>query len=185
MRIVAGQLKSRKIQTLKGDTSRPSSNKLRAAVYNSMGTYFTQGHVLDLFAGTGAMSFEALSRGFEQATLFEINNKDCLNIKFNIKNLGLENQCTLICGDAMSQFQRMSEKVDLVIMDPPYAYPLYVELLTKIISSNILNDDALILVESDSKKDLPEIILNFGLSKRKIYGGSCIRYYERMNCDES
>ena len=185
MRIVAGHLKSRRIQTLKGDTSRPSSNKLRAAVFNSMGTYFAKGHVLDLFAGTGAMSFEALSRGFDQATLFEINNKACKNIKNNIKSLELDNECSLVCGDAMSQFQRVNDKVDLVIMDPPYAYPHYLELLTKIISSYMLNEGAVILVESDSKKELPEKILNFEVSKQKTYGGSCIRYYERMNCDES
>lgn len=185
MRIVAGEFKSRKIQTLKGDTSRPSSNKLRAAVFNSMGTYFSGGHVLDLFAGTGAMSFEAISRGFSKATLFEIDKKAFLNIKNNIKDLELENKCTLICGDAMSQFSKMNSSVDLVIMDPPYAYNHYVELLTKVISSGLLNDDAIILVESDSKKELPNLILNYEVFKQKTYGGSCIRYYERVNSDES
>lgn len=185
MRIVAGQLKSRKIQTLKGDTSRPSSNKLRAAVFNSLGTYFSSGHVLDLFAGSGAMSFEALSRGFNKATLFELDRKACHNIKSNITSLNLEGNCTLICGDAMTQVSKITHKVDLVIMDPPYAYAHYVELLKKVLSCGILSDDAVLLVESDSKKELPEKILNYQIYKQKTYGGSCIRYYERVNHDES
>ena len=184
MRVVAGQLKSRKIQTLKGDSSRPSSDKLRAAVFNSLGTYFSEGHVLDLFSGSGAMSFEAISRGFDHATLFEINSKACAIIKNNIQSLNINNQCTLICGDALTQYSKVKDKVDLVIMDPPYAYPHYEDLLTKIISSDILNLDAILLVESDSKKVLPDEILDYHLYKQKTYGGSCIRYYERVSHDE-
>ena len=120
LRIVGGHFRGRILKVPKGQTTRPTSDRLREAFFNSLGPRIEKAHFLDLFAGSGAMALEALSRGARHATLIEQSKEAFRVIKENIKTLGLEGQTTLLFGDAYRHLPKLKGPFDIVYIDPPY-----------------------------------------------------------------
>jgi 16S rRNA (guanine966-N2)-methyltransferase len=124
MHIIAGTYKNQRIIAPKGEATRPTSSQLREAVFNICQTYIEGARFLDLFAGSGAMGLEALSRGAITADFVD-NSKDCIQcIKQNIRQLKLESQAQVIYGevfDQMAKLLRQRHSYDIIYADPPYA----------------------------------------------------------------
>ncbi len=178
MKIVAGHYRSRIIKTLPNDHTRPTSDKVRSAIFSRVGPFFQEGLFLDCFGGSGAMGIEALSRGMEKTHVIE-NHRDAMNlIKQNYKDLGLLEQCECHFGDIMKIFPQLNETFDLIFMDPPYNYPYFNELIESIVEHRLLKEDAVLIVESDKHCVLKEAYGDLVCVKDKTYGHTRVRYYE-------
>ena len=133
MRVVAGELRGRKLVAPAGDTTRPTTDKVRQAVFNSLESMgvVTDAEVLDLFAGSGAMGVEALSRGAAHCTFVERDRAAVAALRANIAALGLADRTTVVVADAWS-WPGIGRPFDLVIVDPPYDFAAWDDLLGRI-----------------------------------------------------
>lgn len=179
MRIVSGKYGSRALKTLSGDTTRPTSDKIRGAIFNKIGPYFDDGRFLDVFGGSGTMSFEALSRGMTHATIIEKDRKAQLVIKENAKLLGVEADMKLINGDSKSRIEGLSGTYDIIFLDPPYAYEHTEYVVQRIIELNLVHEDSMIIVETDGKRTIPEEISGFEKIDLKDYKATQIHYFSK------
>ncbi len=182
MRISGGILRGRLLKTIKGGNLRPTSDKVRQAVFNILGSErIKSASVLDLFAGTGAYGIEALSRGAERVCFVERKRRLCLIIRENIRNLGIEERCRIVNSDAFDVIRGFSderEHFSLIFADPPYRRDLVKKLIELIDRSKILDKDGIVVVEH-SKDELPEEEYE-GLRRFifKRYGDTCISIYK-------
>jgi len=143
MRVVAGDLRGRRIEAPISEATRPTTDKVRQAVFNALGSLdLVEGaRVLDLFAGTGAMGIEALSRGAAHCVFVERDRDALIVLKKNIATLGLTDRATVLAVDATSAASRQLE-IDLLIADPPYGFDQWRDLI-------IDSDAAFVVLESD------------------------------------
>ena len=187
MIITAGKFKGRKIKTIKSDNVRPTSSKIRESVFNIVqlnetGAIFYEGEtkVLDLFAGSGIMGLEALSRGASKAIFVEKNPVVAKILKQNLSNLSIfENiaETRLIIGDALkilSNFEK--NEFNFIFVDPPYESGLYEPILKKIRKTEILKENGIIVIEHSSGLNIADIAIKFDFNvyKTKIYGDTGI-----------
>lgn len=179
MRIIAGTLGSRKIETLKSDLSRPTSAKIRAAIFDHLGSNFSNGTMLDVFAGTGAMSFEALSRGFDKSVLLEKDRRAMEIIKTNVSNLKLNDNVELIQGDSYHALSKITERFDLVFIDPPYKYEKIEEILQQVISLELLEEKGYCIIETDHRYALKSEYGSLIRYREKEYGNTKIHYFQK------
>ena len=178
IKIIAGKYGSRNIKTLKGDNTRPTSNKVRGAIFSRVGPYYDGGDSLDLFAGSGAFSFEALSRGIKNAYLVD-NNRDSINIiKENAKLLDVD--VNIINKDYKIALNLLKDKkFKLIFLDPPYKLRVIDEIIKFVDVNNMLIEDGVIIVETEKNYQLNKNIGNISIDKEAIYGDSKISYYIR------
>lgn len=179
MRIVSGEFGGRPLKTLEGKTTRPTSDKVRGAIFNMIGPYFKGGRVLDLFAGSGGLSIEAISRGMSEAVLVERDRKAQAIIQANIEMTKASQQFTLLKMDAEHAFDHLSGQFDVVFLDPPYAKETIVANIEALVEKNLLSDEVMIVCETDRSVALPEEIAWLGIWKEKQYGISKVTVYVR------
>jgi len=182
MRITGGIQKGKTIQTVKGQEVRPTSSKIRESIFNIIqlsesGTIFYEGEtkMLDLFAGSGIMGLEALSRGAKKIVFVEKNPKHSEIIKKNIQNF-CDSKTKLINSDALKILDKLDEQFNFIFIDPPYASELYEPVLKKIQENKILSPEGFIILEHSSNFNLEALIKKTELKifKTKIYGDTCI-----------
>ena len=121
MKIVSGIYGGRPLKTLEGKTTRPTSDKVRGAIFNMIGPYFEGGRVLDLYAGSGGLSIEAISRGMSSAVLVERDRKAQTIVAENIQMTKEVGKFQLLKMDAERALEQVSGEFDLIFLDPPYA----------------------------------------------------------------
>lgn len=159
MRIISGTARGTKLFTLEGLDTRPTLDRVKEPLFNIINFDLDDAVVLDLFAGSGALGLEAISRGARKAFLCEKNRNAANIVEKNIEKTKFQNQAVLIRNDfekAVTFIENQKEKVDVVFIDPPYKTDLIKRSLEKILDSNILNDGFIIIAETDE----PERILN-------------------------
>ncbi|HEK9073574.1 TPA: 16S rRNA (guanine(966)-N(2))-methyltransferase RsmD [Streptococcus equi subsp. zooepidemicus] len=179
MRIVSGEFGGRPLKTLEGKTTRPTSDKVRGAIFNMIGPYFKGGRVLDLFAGSGGLSIEAISRGMSEAVLVERDRKAQAIIQANIEMTKASQQFTLLKMDAERALDHLSGQFDVVFLDPPYAKEAIVANIEALAERGLLSDDVMIVCETDRSVALPEEIAWLRIWKEKQYGISKVTVYVR------
>jgi 16S rRNA (guanine966-N2)-methyltransferase len=178
MRIIAGSRKGARIFAPKGRETRPTGDRVREAAFNLIGpSYLEDANVLDLFAGSGAMGLEALSRGAAHATFVESDREACRTINRNLDKLGLE-AATVLCQDALTALgadARAGTRYDLVLVDPPYRR--FSSLQNALIQHlpEILAPDGLLLVETAAAEE-PDLPLTVRTSRR--YGAARLTLFE-------
>ena len=172
MRIIAGTARSLPLKTIEGKDTRPTTDKIKETLFNVMqfdvpGCYF-----LDLFAGSGQIGLEALSRGAQYAVFVENSRKAASCIEDNIKFTKFDKQSKLLTTDAVTAVRTLEGeyKFDIVFMDPPYNKELEKEVLTALTDSDILKEDALIVVEASNDTDFDYLSqLGYEIVKEKNY----------------
>lgn len=179
MRVVAGKFGGRPLKTLDGKITRPTTDKVKGAIFNMIGPFFDGGRVLDLFSGSGSLAIEAISRGMDEAVMVEHNHKAQAIITKNIKMTKSEQQFHLMKMDANKALDMVNGSFDLVLLDPPYAKEEIVKNITDMEEAGLLSEDVMIVCETDKAVDLPEEISNFGIWKQKTYGISKVTVYIR------
>lgn len=179
MRVISGDYGGRPLKTLPGKTTRPTSDKVRGAMFNMIGPYFDGGRVLDLFAGSGGLSIEAISRGMTQAVLVERDRQAQVIIRENIAMTKEAGKFQLLSMEAKQALQLVQEPFDLVFLDPPYAEETIVETITDLCQKNLLAEEVMVVCETDKQVQLPEEIADLGIWKEKIYGITKVAVYVR------
>ena len=178
MRIIAGSHKGSRIFAPKGRDTRPTADRVREAAFNLLGPGAAEdATVLDLFAGSGAMGLEALSRGAAHATFVESDREACRTINRNLDKLGLDN-ATVLCQDALTALRadaRAGTRYDLVLLDPPYRR--FSSLQNAMISHlpEILAPDGTLLVETAADEE-PELPLPKRTTRR--YGAARLTLFD-------
>lgn len=150
MRVVAGSARGRRLVVPEGDGTRPTADRVREAMFNSLYSLgaIDDARVIDVFAGCGALGIEALSRGAAHCTFVENDRRALDALRANLETLGFGEESTVIAGDGQHALRQVTD-VDLVLLDPPYAFDGWDELLR-------LVDDAVVVIESDREIDLPQ-----------------------------
>lgn len=154
MRVVAGSARGRRLVVPEGDHTRPTADRVREAMFNSLYSLAAvdEARVIDVFAGSGALGIEALSRGAAHCTFVENDRSALEALRENLSTLGFDDRSTVVSGDGIRTLQQAratdSAAFDLVLLDPPYAYDAWDELLAVV-------DDAVVAIESDREIDLP------------------------------
>lgn len=151
MRIITGRARGTQLHTLEGDATRPTSERAKEAVFSTLQFELSGRRGLDLFAGSGQMALEAISRGASGAVLVDASPKAVEIIKKNVAKTHFEAECTVLCADYADAVRRVTGRFDLVILDPPYALRLIVPALRALLLAERLEDDAIIVCESDEE----------------------------------
>jgi 16S rRNA (guanine(966)-N(2))-methyltransferase RsmD len=177
MRISAGNLKGRKINfreaqttAAKQDTLRPTSSKVRESIFNIIGALISDSQFVDLYAGTGAVGIEALSRGASAVSFVEADRKRAEQIENTLKDCGYSSKADIIRGEASAFIAKAVKeglKFDIVFLDPSYHGGELEAALLLLAEGTLLNDDGILIAEHASKKKLPDEIGK--LAKRKAY----------------
>lgn len=170
VRVVAGDLRGRRIEAPVTDATRPTTDKVREAVFNALGSLgVVEGaRIVDLFAGTGAMGIEALSRGADHCVFVEKDRAALGVLRSNLKNLDLESRTTVISGDA-EHIAAQQRDVDVLIADPPYGYNDWVSLLDGV-------EAGLVVLESDRPVG---DIAGWDTVREKKYGRTFVAFLQR------
>jgi len=173
MRVIAGELGGRRLQTPRGEATRPTAGRVREALFAMLGD-IEGALVLDLFAGSGALGIEALSRGAARATFVERAPRALAALRANVEALGLGERCEIVARDALAAL-RGAAIYDLVFLDPPYA--MAVELSTALSQKlpGALAPGARVVSESDRRAPLE---LALPLLRERVYGDTMIRIHE-------
>jgi len=173
MRIIAGKFKGRQISAVKGDNTRPTTDKIKENVFNIIGQFFEGGRVLDLFAGSGNLGIEALSRGMDHAIFVDMNLNAIRVIKENISNLQLQEKTEVYRNDAfkaLSVLAKKNAKFDMIFLDPPYGKISITELLAIVIENDLLNEDGLIICEYGEGMEIQYDVSYLKEVRREVYG---------------
>lgn len=180
MKITGGFLKNQSLKTPKGDKTRPTSEKLRQSVFNIAQAYVENCAFLDLYAGSGAMGIEALSRGAKEATFIEKDRVALKTLRENITELDLSPLTTLIPGDVLLVLKRLKGKsFDLIYIDPPYENGLQEKSLVLIDKFHLLHVGGLLFVEESSQKELETPFLTtMQLQKKRKVGSTSLYQFQ-------
>ena len=182
MRVITGTARGRKLITPEGMDTRPTTDKVKEAVCSALQFDFPGANVLDLFAGSGQMAIEALSRGASRATLIDSDPRALSCIKQNVKACGFTEQASVIRSDAVSFLQRTAEIYDIAFLDPPYRHDILPQILP--ILAEKMQKNGIIVCEHEPECKLPETILEYHLQKQKKYGKIIISVYRNPQLDE-
>ena len=177
MRIVGGSLGGRVLRAPAGAATRPTSEKVRQAIFNILPD--PEGaHVLDVFAGSGALGIEALSRGAAHATFFETAKPALAAVKANLHDLALDDRATVIAGDAVALAGRHAPPAPyrLVFIDPPYRSDLAVRAAQNLAPAN-LADDSVIVIEHDRRNAPPDELGSLLRTDQRRYGDTLVSFY--------
>lgn len=178
MRIISGTRRGQKLLDFDGYNIRPTTDRVRESMFNLIFDYVSDAKVLDLFGGSGALSLEALSRGAKSSVICDIDKRSLSLISENTKRLRFEALVSINNIDATQFLKTCKEKFDIVFLDPPYNKG-FISPIIKLISENqILNDDGIIVLESDFPDEHGEFD-GLELIKQRRYGRSYVTIYQR------
>jgi 16S rRNA (guanine966-N2)-methyltransferase len=176
MRVISGIRKGRKLVKIEGDRIRPTSDRTKEAVFSILGPRIREARVLDLFAGTGALGIEALSRGANHAVFMDLN---CDIIRQNLLLCRFEPQSTILCHDIIRDplpDMLKGQAFDLVFMDPPYTTGLIEKTLEKEGFTDLLAPGGLIIAEHSSKESLQISLSGLDIYRQKKYSKTMISF---------
>jgi len=182
MRIIAGQFRGRKILPPASDTTRPITDRVKQSLFDILSPLLPDSIVYDLFAGTGSMGLESLSRGAARAHFFESDGSALARLKQNIQSLDVSAQSEIHPGDLFKYFERQppvedqAKRADVIFLDPPYRFlreqPAALQQLSKALVCNHLKPDATVIFRHDASDNLELAPLK--LSDRRDYGGMAV-----------
>jgi 16S rRNA (guanine(966)-N(2))-methyltransferase RsmD len=180
MKIGSGRFCGRSIQVPKGLKTRPTSGRLKKALFDIIAPELPGARVLDLFAGAGALGLEALSRGASHVVFVERRKSAIAAIENNLEKLGVTDQAEVFQGEAAKVLHHLSqrrEEVHVVLIDPPYGAGVYEVVMGRIDEASIVGSEGLVIVEHHHKIELDDAYGS--LHKRRVVraGESCLTFY--------
>ncbi len=184
MRVIAGKAKGYGLKSLRSSGIRPTSDLLRGAIFSMLESVATDwSSVLDLYAGTGALGIEALSRGAGSADFVEKKPRCCALIKENLRRTGLAEGGTVYCVSAARAASILEGEYGILLMDPPYADLSIGDTIEKIASSHLVGRDSTLVVEHSRRVPLEEIYGDFHKIKDLHHGDSHVSVYQHLEGD--
>lgn len=179
MRVITGTARGRRLGELEGMDTRPTYDRVKEGLFNIIQFDIEGRRVLDLFAGTGQLGIECLSRGAESCTFVDQRRDAVKLVKENLKRCDLEAGARVVQTDAIAFLKTTQEKYHLVFLDPPYDTGLLDSALKRMTEIDILADNGIIICESRTEKSLPELPEPFRKSRDYRYGKSKITLYRK------
>ncbi len=146
-RIIAGLYKGKIIPVLDAEGLRPTPSKVRETIFSWLGDKVNDACVLDLFTGSGALGFEALSRKAKEVVMVELNPNACRSLKKTADSFNCGNKVLIHNTDALEFINSTTKKFDIIFVDPPYKLNIYEDVLSKILARNLIDDNSLVYVE--------------------------------------
>ena len=178
MRIISGIRRGHKLLEFQGYDVRPTTDRVKESIFNLIQIYIPQAKVLDMFAGSGALSFEAVSRGADCALLLDSDSRSVELIKRNIADLKFEDKCKVVKTSCFDYLCRCNEQFDVIFLDPPYNKGFIDPALKGIIENDILSSEGIIVLESDST-DFSAEADGLEMINQKRYGRTFVTVYQR------
>ena len=179
MRVITGKARGIVLKTPEGMATRPTSDRVKEALFSIVQFDIPGSKVLDLFGGTGQLGIEALSRGATSAVFVDASETACKLIRENLKRTKLETQAKVVRSDYMDYLKRCNEKFDIILLDPPYAEVFLENSLKCITEIDILQSNGIIITERPLGKEIPYEFENFTRSKDYKYGNTLITLYRK------
>jgi 16S rRNA (guanine(966)-N(2))-methyltransferase RsmD len=179
LRVISGTARGLRLKSLEGSDTRPTLDNVKEAIFSMLFTNCRDATVLDLFAGSGAMGIEALSRGAKEAVFADLNPKACAVVRENLEKARMADRARVVNTDAKKYLETAGKngmKFDLIFLDPPYALGLLDDALKLISEYNLLSEGGLVVCEFDSGTKVD--IQDFNLTKDKRYGRVCVNILE-------
>ena len=176
MRVIAGEKKGFPLKTPKGLNTRPTSDKIKGAIFNSLGNYFDfyEKKALDCFAGSGSLGIEFLSRGGQHCTFFDLSNHSILVIKENVQKTDYVKTSKIVKGNVISFLGQTKEQFDIYFIDPPYNNGLAQKVIDLIIENDLLKANGVLVVETDKDETIIFCDRYLELITEKKYGDTKI-----------
>lgn len=186
MRIIGGQFRGRRLAAVRGPV-RPTADRIREAIFNILGDRARSAAVLDLYAGTGALGLEALSRGAASVVFVEQHHRVRQLLQANVAALGLEGQTRILAGRVLQllpQLARAGPRFDLVFLDPPYGRGLAAATLRALAAGRLIRAGGVVVAEHHRTEELASSYPPLQRSDCRTYGTTAISFYQSPTSDE-
>lgn len=178
MRIISGTRRGHKLYEFEGDDIRPTTDRVKESVFNLIQAFVPDAVCLDMFAGSGALSFEAISRGARRAVCTDSDKRSVDIIRRNAQSLDFLDSCEIINMSCFDYIEETEEKFDIIFLDPPYNKNFIKSALMGIVRNDILSDGGIAVLESDSP-DFRGDIEGLELYRQRKYGRTYITVYRK------
>lgn len=183
MRVISGIRKGHKLKTPKGLSTRPTEDKIKESLFNIMGRIDGEAIILDLFAGSGSIGIEFLSRGASKAYFVDRSRESTEIIKENLNHTKLTEKASVLRGDALKALENFKESqlvFNYIYLDPPFDnHELLLKALGKIEKENLLSENGLLIIEHEKNLLLDDEIFSFSKYDSRVYGNKTITFYKK------
>jgi len=180
MRITGGIARGQQLKVPKSGPIRPTTDRVREAIFSILAPFTTSRFKgLDLYAGTGALGIEALSRDAERVDFVEHDPRCCAIIKQNLQKVGFSQKAHVYCCSATKALNFLKEKYDIVFMDPPYSDRSINQTAEQLAASPLINGESLVVISHASRAPLLDSYDGLARIKEKKYGDTCISIYQK------
>jgi len=184
MRVIAGSARGRQLKGPPSFATRPMTDKVKGALFNTLLSLgVVPDRILDLYAGTGAIGIEALSRGGTWATFVDKGREQCATIRWNLDYVGFADRAEVKQAGVETFIETAREPYDFIMMDPPYADPEIVPVLERIAASRLLQSDTIVVVGHAERVPMPDATGPLERIKVRCHGDSCFSIYEVAPAD--
>ncbi len=172
MRVISGKIRGKKLYSLEGDNTRPTTDRVKENIFNIIAGYVQGAFVLDLFAGSGALGIEALSRGADYCDFVEISSSAMAIVKKNLGEMPFGESAVCTLCDFSAFLEKTEKRYDIIFLDPPYSSGYYEKALDIIKKRGLLNDGGIIVLEKDAaqREEYPF----FEILKERKYGQTSV-----------
>jgi 16S rRNA (guanine966-N2)-methyltransferase len=177
MRIIAGAYKGRKLKPPADQSVRPTPDRVKEALFSILGNHIEEAVVLDLFAGSGNLGLEALSRGARKCYFGDSSRDSIRLIHENVTHCKAEAFSHILYGDYRNVLAQLRENIDIVFVDPPYRNQLWEDVLHILSEKGLMNHDGLVVLEHPREVELPQEVYNFRKIKEGRYGTVVLSIY--------
>ena len=184
MRVITGKARGMALKAPKGMDTRPTMDQVKEGIFSAIQFEVEGRRVLDLFAGSGQMGIEALSRGAKSAVFVDMRDDACKVVRENLAKTRLENLAKVVRADYLSYLNTCRETFDLIFLDPPYAEVFLENSLKRISEIDILSDSGIIITERPYAKELPAKVCGLVRYRDYRYGKAAVTIYRKESPTE-
>ncbi len=184
MRIIAGSAKKRILTVPRGWTGRPTADRVKEALFSMLGDQIVDCNFLDIFAGTGNVGIEALSRGAARCVFVEQESKAVQAIKKNIILTGFHERCQIVKNSALDGINTLlvgKEQFNIIFLDPPYGCGHEVIIIDKLAGQGLLSPGGVIVAESSKREEIPSMIGEFRMFRQERYGDTMLSFFKQLS----
>ncbi|MBQ4371701.1 MAG: 16S rRNA (guanine(966)-N(2))-methyltransferase RsmD [Firmicutes bacterium] len=186
MRVIAGELKGRRLRSPEGRDVRPTTDKVKEAVFSMLLPYMEEGFTaIDLFAGSGGLGIEAISRGAGLVYFSDSSRDSIALVKENLAHCNVLEKGVLLLGDFKSNIKRIRGRADVVFMDPPYADGFLLPALDALDARDSVAPGGAVVCEHSKREELPDEYAGFRKVRDRLYGSIAVTIYEREAEDDA
>lgn len=178
MRIIAGKYGGRRLVSFKASHIRPTTDRVKEAIFNQLQFEIDGARVLDLFSGTGSLALEALSRGAEKVTAVEMSSKSVAIIKQNKKALSVGDELEIVTTDVLKYLKNATASFDIVLVDPPFTKKMAHDTMLTLSENQSFSGEISLFIESSSQEKIEDVYGDWKLRKRKSYGDKFLSIFD-------